>query len=170
MATAVPELISIEIASRLEAITIANGYSFNIAEVVRPSRKGSNWLRAHLGVGVLQGDSDRVPELDCPGNPPALCYSVQFTLVCVCKDSEIDDQYIDGGQAHATSENDMAAAVVKAITNDGTTWHTMNGNAIDTDIGTHTPFSSPEGEMNGVQIPISVMYRVAENDPYTVRA
>ena len=166
MPTPVPELIALEIVSRLELITVANGYAFNVPQVVRPNRKGDNWERKHLSIGVLQGESERVPELDCPGNPPALCYRVVFNLECVCKDSEIDSP----DAAHATNENEIAAAVVKAITDDGATWYTMNGNAIDSEIGTHTPFSSPEGEANGVQIPISVMYRVSENDPFQVRA
>ena len=165
MPTAVPELIAVEIVTRLEAITVANGYAFNVAEVVRPSRKGHNWDRAHLGVGVLQSDSERVPELDCPGNPPALCYRVTFNLECVCKDSEIDSPTA----AHATNENEMAATVIKALTVGGNTWHTMDGNAIDTEIGTHQPFTSSEGEMNGVMIPIAVLYRVDENNPYNVR-
>lgn len=166
MPTTVPELIALEIVGRLQLITTVNGYAFTVSEVVRPNRKGDNRKYSHLGIGVLQSLSERVPELDCPGNPPAIAYAVTFNLECVCKDSEIDASTA----AHATNENEMAATVVKALANDGGMWFTMNNNAINTELGAMEPYSSPEGEFNGVQIPVRVIYRVAENDPYVVRA
>jgi len=164
MPTAVPELIALEIIERLGAITTIGGYAFNVTEIKRPTRNGENWQRKHLGIGVIQGNSERVPELDCPGNPPALAYQVTFYLECVCKDAETSTA------AHATNENEMAAAVVKAITADGSMWYTMNSNAIDTQFGANEPFPPSDGEMNGVTVPVIVIYRVSETDPYTVRA
>lgn len=164
MPTAVPELIALEIVDRLEDITTVGGYAFTVSEVKRPTRNGENWQRKHLGIGVIQGPSERVPERDCPGNPPAIAYQVTFNLECICKDPEASTA------AHATSENEMAAAVVKAIASDGATWYTMNGNAIYTDFGANEPFEPSDGEMNGVTVPVIVLYRVAENDPYTVRS
>jgi hypothetical protein len=162
--TPIPELIAIEIESRLNTILLENNYSFDVSEVVRPNRKGENWQYRHMGIGILQGESTRVPELDCPGNPPAIAYAVQFQLQGICKDSMNLDE------PHATSENEMAAAIQKAIASDVNTWHTMDGNAFDSDFGSATPFSSPEGENLGVSIPLSVTYRVSENNPFEVRA
>lgn len=163
MPTAIPELITQEIVGRLQLITTANGYNFDVAAVERPNRDGSNLSYKHRSVQVVQGEAERVPDLDCPGNPPAIAYRVAIQLQCVCRDEK------DEIDAFVTATNDVAAAVVKAVTNDGTTWYTMNGNAIDADIGNITQFSLSEGEVNGVVVPVSVLYRVAENDPYTVR-
>lgn len=160
----VPELIALEIVARLGEITTDNDYAFDVSEVVRPTRRGENWQRKHLGIGVLQGTAERAEDLDYPGNPPALAYTLTFSLLCVCKDADASTD------AHATNENEMAAAVVTAITDDGSDWHTMNGKAINSQFGSMEPFSSPEGEMNGVSLPLIVTYRVAENDPFTVRA
>jgi hypothetical protein len=163
MPTPVPELIAGVLLGRLSLITTANGYAFTLTECVRPTRGGENWQRKHLGIGLLQTDSERVPELDCPGNPPAVAYSATFEVQCVCKDSETSTA------AHATSENEMAAAAVKAITN-ASQWETMGGYAVDSMFGTHEPYRSPEGEMNGVKIPVIVTFRVSENNPFEVRA
>lgn len=163
MPTSIPELIAQVLAARLQLITIANGYAFDVSEVVRPTRGGENWEHKNLGIGLLQTDSERVPELDCPGNPPAIAYALTFQAQCVCKDAETSTA------AHATAENSMAAAVVKAVTN-ASQWQTMGGNAVDAMLGTNEPFRSPEGEANGVLVPIIVTYRVSEDDPFTVRA
>ncbi len=118
--TPVPELIAIEIESRLNAVLKADGYAFDLSEVVRPTRKGENWLKRHRGVAILQGESTRVPELDCPGNPPAIAYELTFDLACVTRDS------MNSEDAHATEENEMAAAM-KAIASSAQ-WHTMDDN------------------------------------------
>lgn len=163
MPTPIPELIAIEIEARLNAVLEADGYAFDLSEVVRPTRKGENWLKRHRGVAILQGESTRVPELDCPGNPPAIAYGLTFDLACVTRDS------MNSEEAHATEENEIAAVVVKGITAPDQ-WHTMDGNAIDCSIGSAVPFSSPEGELDGVTIPVVVTYRVSETNPYEVRA
>jgi hypothetical protein len=165
MTLPVPELIALEIVDRLSMIAVDNGYAFDIAEVVRPSRRGDNWKHGHLGVCVQQGEATRVPELDCPGHPPALCYEVLFELKCTVKDSDHNED------PHATNENEMAAEVVRAITvRDGNQWYTMDDNAVDCILGSMTPFESSEGEFNGVSIPLGIRYRVSENNPYAVRA
>ena len=168
MSTPVPELIALELVSRLENINECDGYSFTVSEVVRPSRKGETWTHQHLGIGVLQGESTRLEDLDYPGNPPAIAYSIDFQLQCICRDSatSIDDPK----PAHAATENEVAAAVVKAITATGAaTWHTIGGNAIDARFGSMQPLVSPEGEQNGVMIPLAIIYRVSETDPFTTR-
>jgi len=164
MPTAIPELIAAEIEARLNQILTLEDYAFDVTEVVRPTRRGENWQRKHLGIGVLQGDSVRVPENDHPGNPPAICYSVGFDLVGVIRDS------VDEEDPKAVNENAMAAAIVKAITVPALTWHQFDGNAINAEIGDTQIALSSDGEFNAVTIPLRVIYRVSENDPYTVRA
>jgi hypothetical protein len=161
--TPVPELIAEEIESRLNTILLENGYAFDVSEVVRPNRRGDNWLYKHLGIGIKQGSSVRVPKLDCPGNPAAIAYATLFTLTCICRDSKNLDF------AHATNENEVAAAAVKAIASDGDDWHSMAGVAINTEIGSPIPLVPPAAEINGVSVPVVVTYRVSENNPYEVR-
>jgi len=164
MPTAIPELIAVEIVGRLQLITTLNGYNFNVASVERANRDGSNLTYKHMSVQVKQEEAVRVPELDCPGNPPAIAYEITFTINCISRDSQGETD------AYDTVANDMAAAVVKAITADGGTWYTMNSNAIYSTIGNITPLSSAEGEILGMAVPVAVTYRVAENNPYQVRA
>lgn len=159
----IPELIAIEIESRLNTILKENGYAFDVSEVVRPSRRGENWLHKHFGIGILQSAAERNPELDCPGNPPAIAYDLAFELQCVCRDSA------NSVAAHATSENEIAAAAQKAIASPNQ-WHTMGGYCSNSEFGSLTPFSSPEGEMDGVMLPLVVTYRVSETNPFEVRA
>jgi hypothetical protein len=164
MPTAIPELIAVELVGRLALITTTNGYNFNVASVERANRDGSNLSYKHLSVQVKQEEATRVPELDCPGNPPAIAYEITFTINCISKDSQGETD------AYDTVGNDMAAAVVKAITADTSTWYTMNGNAIYSNIGNITPLPVAENEVTGMTVPVLVTYRVAENDPYTVRS
>ena len=165
MPTSIPELIALEIVSRLLEITTESGYEFTVTEVVRPNRTGSNWLKRHFGIGVVQESSERNDELLRPGNPPAVAFDVTFSIHCVCRDSESESV------PHSTNENAMVAAVQKAlIDGDQSGWHTMGGNAVDTAIGSPVPYISPEGELNGASVPVVVTFRVSETDPYTVRA
>lgn len=164
MPTPVPELIALELVDRLEEITVANGYAFDVAAVVRPDRRGAEVKYQHLSILLEQGTSQRQPDLDYPGNPPAVAYDLEFSIKCIVRDSA------GTTVAHASNENDMAAAVVKAITATGNDWYTLDGNAVIAELGSHDPFRSENGEFNGVAIGLSVTYRVAENDPFTVRA
>lgn len=158
------EKIGQELEQRLLEILVGNGYAFDVAEVVRPTRRGENWQQRHQSIAVLQDTSERVPELDCPGNPPSICYATTFQLVGICRDSvsETDPRVVNDGS--------IAAAIIRAITVPASIWHTFGGVAINAEIGNTEPATTGDGEINGVVIPIRVIYRVSENDPYTVRA
>ena len=71
--------------------------------------------------------------------------------------------------AHATHENVLAAAAVRAITN-ADQWHTFDDNAVDSAFGSMEPIDSSDGEFDGVSIPLLITYRVSENNPFEVRA
>jgi hypothetical protein len=163
MTSTIPDTIADECVDRLSEILEENDYEFDVAEVIKPTRKGDNWHRKHLGIAVLQGTAERVTELDCPGNPPAICYSLPLEIVGVCRDS------VSETDAKAISDNTMAAAIVKAITTPAVSWHQFGGVAINAEIGNTEVIASGDGEFHGVTIPIRVIYRVSENDPYTVR-
>jgi hypothetical protein len=160
----VPEMIAEEIRLRLLELTIANGYLFNISEVARPTRRGENWQRKHLGVGIVQGDSERLTDLDHAGNPPAIAYATEFQLMCVCRDSNATNN------AKMVNVNQMAAEVISSLTENQSNWHTFGGLSFNAEIGSPSPFDAGEGEVDGVMLPITVHYRVSENNPYEVRA
>lgn len=160
----VPEMIAEEIRLRLLELTIANGYLFDISEVARPTRRGENWQRKHLGVGIVQGDSERLTDLDHPGNPPAIAYATEFQLMCVCRDS------ISTTDPKMISVNQMTAEVIYALTENQSNWHTFGGLSFNAEIGSPSPFDGGDGEIDGALLPITVHYRVSENNPYEVRA
>lgn len=156
-----PELIAGVLTSRLENITIYNGYAFDVAEVTRPNRFGTNTTYRHLGIIVEQRNGVRNPAIDIPGNPPAIGYDQEYAVRCIVRDRA-------GGEAHAVNENEMVANAVKALTA-ASNWHSVNGYALDTKFGDVEPFISDTGEFNGATIPVIVLYRVNENNPFTSR-
>ena len=163
MPTAVPETIALEIVSRLQQITTGNGYNFTVAEVVRPTRLQKNITPRHLQIQVVQAIDSYNEALSHEGAPPAMAYDLVFNLHCFVRDSDASTT------PRATTENDMATAVRKAIC-DSADWYNFEGNAIIADWGQSRPFVSPEGEHSGVTVPLVVTYRVSETDPYTARA
>lgn len=163
----VPERIAIEIVSRLEAIAECDGYTFTVNEVRRLNRLAENSTPANHTIWVIQGDNTYNEELTHEGNPPAIAYDLQFNIHCFVRESDSDQA------PYSTECNHMAAAVRKAITTpeeSPSTWYTFDGNAIIADWGSEEPMLSPEGAQSGVTIPLTVTYRISENDPFTARA
>lgn len=162
MPTAIPELIALEIVSRLEAITVANGYFTNVVSVDRLARLSTDWRPRNLTVVVEQGAESPNEENSHEGNPPAIAYDLDFEIHAIVRDS-------DGSTTpHSTTENAFVAAIKKAITT-GDQWWTFDSNAINAEWGTTVPYQSPEGDNNGVTVPLVVIYRVSETDPFTSR-
>jgi len=166
MATSVIELIALEIVRRLEQITTENDYSFSVCSVVRPNRLGEGYSPEDKMIVVKQGDSIKNEDASYPGNPPAIAYDVSFEIACIVRSSDFDpDEY-------NPEQNERGAQIVKAITGEATdpgAWYTMEGNAVLADIGDVKQFAVSEGDHNGVTVDLSVLYRMSENDPYTVR-
>jgi len=163
MSTPVLESLAELVVERLEEITTENGYSIDAESVDRPSKLSwDNGLRER-SILVMQGDSLRVPELDCPGNPPAVAYSVQFNIHGIRRPDDLDQT------PYMTAVNELDACIRKALTTPDR-WHNFGGVAIDADCGDPSPFQSPEGDHVGVTIPLRIVYRISENDPYTSRA
>jgi hypothetical protein len=171
MSTPIPERLANVLALRLQEITVANGYPFDVTEVVRPNREGNTMRYTHQSIRIDQMALDRVEDLDCPGNPPALCWSQSFDVRCYARNSNRPDDMQDPevGMPHTTNTNEMLAAALKAIT-DADQWHTMDNLGFDTRFGDVVAFSADDGEYNGHMVTIACFYRAAENDPYNVRA
>ena len=161
------ERIAIEIVERLERIRVENGYAFNVTEVIRNDRLGSVSAPRNHTIYVVQGDSLRSPEVDKPGNPPAIAYETSFDFKCFVKESD------SLRTETASTVNEMAAAVRKAIVTPETspsTWYTMGGEAILCNWGDNSPFPAQDGSNAGVVVSLLVLHRESETDPYESRS
>lgn len=160
MPLTVVDEISQVLFDRLSSL-VAGSQQTQVVEVVRPSRLG-NYTPRDLQIVITQADAERVFELDCPGNPPAICFNQVFNVRCHLMPSEEDRTNID------QLVNQFVADVIKVICADHD-WYLFDNFAFDAQIGTAENIETGEG-MDGVVVPVSVLYRVSENDPYAVRA
>jgi hypothetical protein len=167
--TAIPviERIALEIVERLERISLANGFTFDVKKVVRNDRLGTANTPEHLMMEVVQGVSQYNADLSHPGNPPAIAWDTTFNIHCYVRESQRLETDV------ATTSNEMVAAVIKAITTPATspsTWYMMGDSAVIAEFESSEPFSPGDGSHAGATIPLSVTHRQSENDPYEVRA
>jgi hypothetical protein len=161
--TQVPVLsrISDEIFARLQALTAGDTGAYSFKGVVRPTRIAT-YTPGHGLIVLTRGTVERITELDCPGNPPAIAWRQTFLIRVHIAPSERDTTPVD------RHEEVIEAEIRKAIRVDAD-WHTFDGNAITADFGP-TVMTTSDGGYDGIAIPVIVTYRVAEDDPYTVRA
>jgi len=157
----VVSLISDEIFSRLQDMVSRNAGAYLFVDVVRPT-KLATYTPRHGLIVLTRGEVVRVTELDCPGNPPAMCWQQTFLIRVHVAPSEKDTTPVE------LYEDTMEAEIHKAIRNSDT-WHTFDDNAINADFGPQQTVVS-DGGYDGIAVPLIVVYRVSEGDPYTVRA
>lgn len=162
MSDPIPERIAAVIVSRLEAITTANGYAINVEGVIRPDRQGRVFTPKNNLIIVEQADSARLPELDHPGNPPAIAELLTFQIYAMNRPGDKTETPV------ATNNNTLEACVKKAICSP-TDWHHFSSLAINAEFGTTQPVESTSSDHAGVMVPLIVTYRYSETDPYTVR-
>jgi hypothetical protein len=163
MTLPVVEQIAEVLVERLEQITTANGYEFDVYEVVRPTRTNNDFSPRNLSILVDQASLTRNDDLSYPGNPPAVAWDVIFNIHCFVRESDKTEI------AKATGENEFHSAVIKSIVTSNM-WYTMDSLAVIADIGNVEKFSSSTGDHAGVMVPLSVTYRVSEDDPTEVRS
>jgi len=142
---------------------LAAGYSdfTYVYEVVRPTRL-AQYTPRHLQIIVVKGERERMPDHDCPGNPPAIAYRQRFDIRCHVLPSEKDTTPID--RYCEVFESD----VVKTVC-DASQWHTFGGNAINAEFDVADAIVS-DGGIGGVNLPLLVTYRHDEGNPYNVRS
>jgi len=162
MSLAIIENIAVVIHERLLAMIDDPVYSTEVVEVQRPSRFAAFTPRNNQVV-ITQGSTERLPAADRPGNPPAIAYRQLYAIHCHIMQDERSEDSID------SLLNAFHADIVKAIASPSSTWHTMNGNAIDCEWGS-VNYVNADGGLDGLQIPLFVTLRVSENDPTEVRA
>lgn len=157
----VSELIARELLTRL--IKLEDGYSAysDVVQVVRPTRMGG-FTPQHLQIVLTQSSPEIDEELSRPGNPPATAFRMLFNIRCHVMPSEDDPDAVD------EFCNTIAADVVRAVC-DETDWHTMGGNAINSEWQTHENIDG-DGSLDGVNVPLLVTFRTDENNPFQMRA
>jgi hypothetical protein len=161
MPVTVIESIAIELTSRLEAMIGNSAYETDVLEVIRP-RRLNDFTPADGQIVVTQGSSEVSEESSYPGNPPAIARNQTFNIRCHVINDERDDTTID------EITNTFAADVIKAVTT-GTNWHNFDGNAINATIESFELISG-DGGLDGINVPITILYRTDEDNPYIARA
>lgn len=154
--------ISDEIFARLQTLVSGSAGAYSFSDVVRPT-KIATYTPQHGLIVLTRGEVTRVPELDCPGNPPSTAWNQTFLIRVHIAPSEKDTTPVEA------YEDVMEAEIHRAIVNDAATWHTFGDLAIIADFGAQQTIVS-DGSYDGMAIPLIVLYRVSEGDPYTVRA
>ena len=160
--TPVVSRISDEIFARLQTLVSGAAGAYEFVNVVRPT-KLATYTPQHGLIVLTRGEVVRVPEIDCPGNPPAVGWRQTFLIRLHIAPSERDTQPVE------VYEDIMEAEIHRAIVTDAATWHTFGDLAIVADLEPQQTVTS-DGSYDGIAIPLSVTYRVTEGDPYTVRA
>lgn len=160
--TPVVSRISDEIFARLQALVSGSAGAYSFVNVVRPT-KIATYTPQHGVIVLTRGEVARVPEMDCPGNPPAVAMQQTFLIRVHIAPSERDTTPVE------VYEDVMEAEIHRAIVTDAATWHTFGDLAINADLGAQQTVVS-DGGYDGIAIPLTVIYRLTEGDPYTVRA
>lgn len=133
-----------------------------VREVFRPTRNESR-TPVDGQIVVTDEGSVMVPELHCPGNPPAIAKQITFNIRCHILNDEKSNKPVD------TLVHMFAADVQKAIVADDPMWYTFDGNAMNATFGDEQNVIG-DGGMEGINVPIEVTYRVSEWDAYEVRS
>ena len=164
MPQAVEERIAVELVNRLKTIVVTEDQNTTLVNVVRAGRDPRRWTITNNSIFVVQGEATRNPAADCPGNPPANGYDLEFGIICFIrqKDSEtiVDD---------ATKVNELVALARHAIAKPSD-WQSFGLLCYDADFGDTVPFTPSEGSHSGGAFDLLCQFRVSENDPFEVRA
>lgn len=161
MTLPVIERIAAEIQKRLNPVVPDRNKLIGQATTVRPGRV----IPDAASVIVQQQSSRPLPQLDYPGNPPAVALECLFNIQCFIENKTTELEF-------AQQCNRVVADVVRLITNpavDPVMWHNFGGLAINASMGQSRDLLTEFGVNGGVIVPLTVQYRVSENDHTQVR-
>jgi hypothetical protein len=158
----VVERIAEKIVARLEQITKANDYNFDVAGVVRPTRLGG-FTPEHLLIVVEQGDPEPPKDPQTEGNPLLQEHYQPWLIKLFVRPSDQDDSPVD-----TTVNIFLADAIVALTDSEENDWHSWDGLAINSWFAEPEQFVSNDGSHEGTTLPLLVHYRHPENDPFTV--
>lgn len=162
----VVELIAQALHYRLNLLTAGYSAFTPVCEVVRPVRQGG-FTPKHLQIVLTQGapERDEAHDVTC-----ALAYRVVFNIRCHVLPSEKDPTPID------TVVNRFAADVQRVVCDTAnelpsytsTAWHTFRDYALLSEWQSHEAIEI-DGSFGGVNVPLQVLYRVEESNPFVKR-
>ena len=156
------ERIAEELVRRLGQVVVSEDQQIRLAKVYRVNRDATDWTPENNTIVVVQGTATRLPELDCPGNPPADAYLLEFAIVLFIRQR---DRETDADQAEV---NQLVALAKRAVTSTSD-WYTFDGICMDAEFGETTPFVPANGSMAGASVQLNTTFRVSELDPFLVR-
>lgn len=160
------ERIAQVIESRLQSISIANGYNVDIAAVSRPTRLG-DYGPNNLTAVIVQSDPELDDEHAIDGNPNAIAWRQPFVLLLFVRLSDDDPTPTD------QAVNIFAADVQKALTApaDWQQFQDIDGNPLAFNAWIKAPrgIVTTDAAATGTEFEFVVNYRTNENDPYTAR-
>lgn len=160
----ISEQIPRAILARLERVTEANGCSFD-GQAKRPKRL-HGYTPKDRELVLYQGE--RVPDEEhtTEGDPPASARWQTYFVAIFVVPPDSDATPIE------THTNLRVADVEQILTNpptSGEDWETWGGLAIASEINDPLDLYTPAGEFAGAILPVRVLYRTPDNDPYTTR-
>ena len=157
MSQPIVEQIALAIATQIATVTTDNGYEVDVTEVLRPRTRGIDKVPDHGGVILVQDDETEAEDYSVTGNPAGIGRRRIFNVGVVIRLSDSSETSFDA------ISNLFVADLTKALMAD-VHW---GGLAIDSKIGDEQPMRADDGSFEGTALPLEVIYRVAENDPYT---
>lgn len=128
-----------------------------IGGVIRPTRHADHEIKDYQIV-LTQGTKTPSDEFSCPGNPALIAYELPFEIACILRPSELETQAAD------TLRNQFELDVIQSLTI-GNDWWTMNGLSIDSRISSAVPYQDSDGSSSGFELTLTIIFRVAENNP-----
>ncbi len=159
---------SAPVSERIVDVVCARIAEANIhnAKVVRPDREGYNLDLSDSSIIVHQRSIVANDAATHEGNPIAQGYDMLLHLQCFVRNQNEHEN------AYSAACNRLAAEVVRAITkplNDPALWYQFDGLSLNARVGTQIPFSNEKGNHAGVVLPLTILFRVSENNHYEVR-
>jgi hypothetical protein len=162
MSEIVAEQIVAKVRTRLQAITMGNGYEFTTPGVIRPLRFSDDRIE-NLQIIVTVIGMPKNDALSYMGNPPVTARDLTVNCSCYGMPNESDFNSADYWR------NQIFGAMSKALTT-GAAWWNWDGLAINSSVGDPTPISEGSTGNVGVQLPVVITFRTDENNPFNLRA
>ncbi len=160
--TPVIERIVDKLVTRLAECTVANGYAVTVSEVIRAKRNASD-SPLDYQVIVSQAEIERLEDMDRAATIPQIAYSATFNITGVLMPSDTTNTDFD------QLANIFASDLQRAICTPGDSWHNWDGLAFNSTLGNWSTRLESDGSPSGVDIAVTVFYRVDESDPRTAR-
>jgi hypothetical protein len=132
-----------------------------VSEVIRESRNIINWTPKDKQIILTKETPTRAEEHDTIGNPPGIAYTMTLNIYCHVLQSQVDDEPVD------SLLSVIAADVVRAITAPKS-WYRFDDAALNAELG-DVERNAFDGSFDSIKVPVTVLYRVREDDPYRIQ-